>query len=323
MIAMSEPKNRINMRSTAIFRMSKLYSDMGEIVAEAAEYKRRTLTLAHLIADSVLLRERADKLRHCADWMQVDIRQAEDGSLTDHLHGSYCRDRICPQCQRRRALRVYGEVRRMLDAVPGFRFAHMVLTCRNVGAAELPETVSKLLTASRRLLMLPECKRAYRGALRALEVTYNAERDNYHPHLHIMLAVMPSYFTSRDYLPQARLVELWQRCFGPGAGEHSVWIKRATDTAAAVAEVCKYAVKPLDLLGLPPAAARQALEDISCALKGRRLIQTFGVLRDAARATKADLDGDEQPAAGRVVRSYCYRFSGDDYDMFVMDDGVL
>ena len=36
------------------------------------------------------------------------------------------------------------------------------------------------------------------GYLRATEVTYSTEHENYHPHLHVLLFVKSSYFTGNN-----------------------------------------------------------------------------------------------------------------------------
>src|SRR5699024_6080063 len=45
-----------------------------------------------------------------------------------------------------------------------------------------------------------------------LEVTYNKDRDDYHPHFHVVLAVNKSYFTDKNYyINRNRWLELWQQ----------------------------------------------------------------------------------------------------------------
>lgn len=49
-----------------------------------------------------------------------------------------------------------------------------------------------------------------------MEVTHNTQYgtknfDTYHPHFHVLIAVNKSYFTSRDYLSQARWTAAWQQ----------------------------------------------------------------------------------------------------------------
>ena len=47
----------------------------------------------------------------------------------------------------------------------------------------------------RRLMMYKKVDKNVLGYLRATEVTYSTEHENYHPHLHVLLFVKSSYFT--------------------------------------------------------------------------------------------------------------------------------
>jgi hypothetical protein len=56
----------------------------------------------------------------------------------------------------------------------------------------------------------------------------------------------------------------------------------------ALPEIAKYAVKPLEL-DLDVKHRARVLEELYEALKGKRLIQTFGVIKDSAKKCKLDL----------------------------------
>ena len=90
-------------------------------------------------------------------------------------------------------------------------------------------------------------QRAVRGSYRAIEITYNRKSDTYHPHMHILCAVLPSYFSSRDYIPQTELVALWRDACGLDY-DPSVDMRRATGDAKSIAEVAKYATKAGDYI---------------------------------------------------------------------------
>ncbi|RMH95205.1 replication protein, partial [Stutzerimonas nitrititolerans] len=54
-----------------------------------------------------------------------------------------------------------------------------------------------------------------KGYVRKLEITYNKERDDYHPHFHVLIAVNKSYFTDkRYYISQKEWLELWRDVTG-------------------------------------------------------------------------------------------------------------
>src|SRR5699024_12465522 len=79
------------------------------------------------------------------------------------------------------------------DALPIFVF--LTLTAPNVKADELDDEIKHYNKSFQRLMQRKEVKSAVKGYVRKLEVTYNKERDDYHPHLHVILAVNKSYFT--------------------------------------------------------------------------------------------------------------------------------
>lgn len=91
-----------------------------------------------------------------------------------------------------------------------------------------------------------EVKAAVHGWYRGIEITHNLDRnspefDTFHPHVHVVLVVKPSYFTSKYYLSQARWTELWKRATGIDYTPIVDVRKIKGDTAKAVAEATKYA----------------------------------------------------------------------------------
>ena len=50
------------------------------------------------------------------------------------------------------------------------------------------------------------------GFLRATEVTRNELMDTYHPHIHVLLFVSPTYFKNKEnYISQDEWTELWKK----------------------------------------------------------------------------------------------------------------
>lgn len=254
--------------------------------------------------------DRARHLWECGTYIEFD----QDGKL---VRSNLCRDRFCPMCQWRRSLRIYGQTQRILDSLEpqGFAYLHMTLTLPNCSADDLPAHCDWLYWRSSALFgdrLYPKSdplhakshfKRAFKGIMRCLEITYNPVRDDYHPHLHCLVAVRPSYFKSRDYISQELLRVLWTGhsagIFGdPHDGLWQVYISRVKEAERnnAVAEVAKYAVKPfhleLDLDGYC-----RVLPVLHSAMARRRLIQLYGVFAEAARALKININDDREQAA--------------------------
>ena len=116
-------------------------------------------------------------------------------------------------------------------------------------------------------------------------MTYSPARGDYHPHIHALVAVKPTYWKGRAYVSQ----EVMQRLWGLGI----VDLRRVRDIGRGVAEVAKYAVKPLDFERVDAERAAEVYRTLHDALHGRRLTQTGGCIRETLRALRVDLEADD------------------------------
>jgi plasmid rolling circle replication initiator protein Rep len=254
-----------------------------------------------LVAQGWALAGEPGKARRCQDcgiWLTFG-QCPRDG--TKHLlQASFCRQRLCPMCIWRRSMKLTAEVSAVLHLAaerwPERPFVMLTLTQRNVSGESLAAEVSRILDGWSKLRRRGEFKEVA-GWLRTLEVTYNAQASTWHPHLHVLLQVTPSYFTGRGYVSHARWVALWRAVMGLGY-DPSVEVHRVRQRAsrgalgAAAAEVGKYAVKDTDLTGTTPQEASERLLVLDGALAGRRLVAWGGELRKLAGELEAGEDAD-------------------------------
>ena len=134
-----------------------------------------------------------------------------------------------------------------------------------------------------------------KGWYRGLEITHNVDflsksYDTYHPHLHVILCVQPSYFNSRNYMSQQAWTDLWKRClqvdYTPVVDVRK--IKNVQDSKA-VAEVSKYPVKESDIIVYDDwDLTVSAVDALDRALANRRLIAYGGIFRDAKKTLKLE-----------------------------------
>ena len=122
-----------------------------------------------------------------------------------------------------------------------------------------------------------------------MEVTYNQEKDTYHPHIHCIFAVKAGYFKGNGYIKKSEWQYIWGECckteYEPIV--HVQQIKNSTSKA--VAEVAKYPVKIDDLVNYDnEEKSIQALTVFTKILKGRRLITFGGVFADIKKQLKLD-----------------------------------
>ena len=166
-------------------------------------------------------------------------------------HANFCRDRLCPLCNWRRSLKVFGQVSKVMEAIEGegYRYLFLTLTVRNVWGEELADAVQALYdgwrelyhhymagsyrTAEKRLKTDRYVTRQRRGekikvkqegivagTFRVLEVTVSDGKylpewaGSFHPHLHVILAVKPDYFKRGHYLDTSEWADIWRKACG-------------------------------------------------------------------------------------------------------------
>lgn len=236
----------------------------------------------------------AFRMRRCAD--RLSFTKDADGHMK--LRQAYfCRVRLCPMCQWRRSLKMNGQVRQCLEyltkarAEQGhkpYQYILLTLTVPNCPGEELAHTLDTIQAAWKRLQRRAEYMAAIKGNVRCVEITYNRLTDTYHPHIHALLAVNPSYFTGRTYVTHDRWLQIWRECTGISTITQ-VDVRKTTGDAAAVAEVTKYATKTVDYL-VPGDGARN-VEVVGTLLRSchkRRFAGWGGVLRQAHQALQLD-----------------------------------
>ncbi|MGN0548283.1 MAG: protein rep [Acutalibacteraceae bacterium] len=286
-------------------------------------YRHQTEKIAFsLLNNRSILAERADKMLACGSYIELE---------NDTVVGAnFCRQRICPMCQRRRSLEVAVKTKEVVNFLSdnfGYKFLHLVLTVPNVGLENLDSTVTKLFRASTKFFKDEKLCKKFKGVMRCLEVTYNSKigyvdgdcdgcrtiiGKAFHPHLHCLVAVSRSYGSGKNYIKQSELLELWRQYYG----DHSInqLHVAAVKDDGAVSEVAKYCVKPLEN-ELPDYELSCVTEAIFSSLHGRRLVQLFGCFKDASRLLKIDFETDlSTPISnGFFVQRYSYDLSQGHY----------
>lgn len=199
---------------------------------------------------------------------------------------NFCRARFCPVCQWKRSLATYHNVKLICESIKkeysDSRFLLLTLTQKNVFASSetLIDEIDRILYAYKKFRQFKTVKKASRGMIKTLEVTYNPERGEFHPHMHIILCVPACYFQKGNdiYISQKEYCELWKIALetSDNVSCDIRAIKSDDDIPGAVAEVCKYAVK---LNSVADKGGALMLSHIMSALHGRRLFTMAGIFR--------------------------------------------
>lgn len=240
---------------------------------------------------------KSNRVVDCGSFLSFAHEIDSDGLVADKgkLHQvNFCRDRLCPMCSWRRSLKMFGQVSQIMDLIGDkYIFLFVTLTVPNVSSDCLSDSVTELMKAWRRFVSYKPIKRILKGYFRALEITRNPVRGDYHPHFHSVFAVPLSYLKSRDYLKRDDFLRLWQKaCRDESITQVDIRVakdkygadefKSQSNLSSAVAEIAKYAVKSSDYI----IAGNEVLTDeivhtLSTALFHRRLTAFGGCFKDA------------------------------------------
>ena len=232
---------------------------------------------------------------------QLEFKAPADQSEAPKLFkANFCKNRLCSMCTWRRSMKIFGQVSQVMDVIQSdYEFIFLTLTVRNCSAAMLPATIDQLQEGFNRLMKTAPIRKAFKGYFKALEITHHPEylRDvEYHPHLHLIVAVNKSYFTSRDYISQAKLIGLWQSVcaleYTPVVGIQKIRQadiqKNEISLKKAVCEVAKYSIKNSEVTRGSFDEIDRTVETYITALASRRLCSFGGIFKKTAKALKLD-----------------------------------
>lgn len=237
--------------------------------------------------------KKSERMKTCAQWLSF-VRK-EDGRLKLH-DARFCRVRLCPICQWRRSLKTFAQMSQVLEIAKadGYQFLFLTLTVRNCNANELSDELTHVLRAFNRLTKYKDVQKAVKGYYRGCEVTHNLETDEYHPHLHVILAVNKSYFSGSSYISHDKWITMWKRALQVDYTP-IVDIRKCRGGARVTAEACKYAVKPSDIIQFDDwDMTVETLRTLDKALENRRFVGLGGILKDIHKSLHLDdiEDGD-------------------------------
>ena len=239
-------------------------------------------------------KRKAERLANCSTFLQFKVYA--DGTKKLNSMNS-CHVRLCPICSWRRSLKTYSNIRKVTEYLQQKEqryYVFVTLTIANCEGSDLSKTLDNMFRGFNRFNQLKEFKKAFTGFYRALEITRNnnsASKDygTYHPHFHCVFSVKKSYFTSRYYLSQQRIAELWQQScrldYVPVVDVRKV----KGDLAKSCAEVAKYSVKSNDII-VPDDwhITCEVAEMLDRALERRRLISYGGELAKVRRMLRLE-----------------------------------
>lgn len=224
--------------------------------------------------------------------------EQEDKSLKLH-QAWFCKNRLCPICNWRRSMKYSAQLSEIIDVAiqkkPNSKFLFLTLTVKNCEGDELKETTSAMTKAFNRLIGYKKPKKNLLGYVRSMEVTYNEERKDYHPHLHILLMVKSSYFTGNgeNYISQDEWSTFWKRAmkldYEPVVDVRKIYAKKHKQKYVdAIKEVAKYPMKPIEIMGITEEEKLQITDDLMIGLRGKRQLGFGGIFKEIRKELQLD-----------------------------------
>ena len=254
------------------------------------------------VSKEKVYRRRAENLCECGT--SLIFKECPEGH-EKYLYGAYfCKVRLCPLCAWRRALKHGHQAKRVLHELvqekPNQQFIFLTLTVKNCEGKELKAVIGELLKAWDKMSRRKFFKNAVSGWFRALEVTYSLKRNDFHPHIHVILAVKPSYF-KKDYVKQAQWVDEWRSAlkvdYAPVVHVQKAGTRKRIENgesealspverAKLVAEASKYTTKATDILVGSKSTQEYVLKHMDDALARRKLVAYGGELLEIFKRLK-------------------------------------
>ena len=248
-----------------------------------------SLKLADIFENLGYKKSLVERVQTCGDVLRFLRR--EDGSLK--LYQAYfCKNKFCPMCNWRRSMKYSYQTSRIVDGAikqePKGHFLFLTLTLRNVAGNDLNKTLTLLTQSFDRLFRRAKVKKNLLGYLRSVEVTHNENDNTYHPHIHVLMMVRPSFFQSKkDYITQKEWSDMWSRSlkvdYVPMVDVRTVK-EKGKGMRGAILETAKYPTKPIKL----DIENKQVVDDLYNGLYRKRQLGFGGLFKTIKKQLALD-----------------------------------
>lgn len=228
-----------------------------EIVNAENVVKADTLKLYRLLENSDVAGVTARTLtavKTCGDIVKYAIAY-DDANKVKHkklLYTETCKNRWCLRCMQRKALADALEIYTLANYLyteKNYRFLFVTLTVPNCSGDDLRDTITRLNKGIDRLFKRAPYNTVFKAWITKVETTYNARRNDYHPHLHVLVAVSREYLKNADtFVSNDKLRKDWREVCNDDTITQ-VDIKQASGNTKrkrmkSVLELAKYTAKP-------------------------------------------------------------------------------
>lgn len=223
------------------------------------------------------------KISDCAGL--IGFLKAKEGEKRRLGGGNFCNSRFCPVCDWRKARKdgyMLLFLMNYIQKVEKKGLIFLTLTAPNVVKEKLDEEIKDFNKSFERFSKTKAFKLICKGYIRKLEVTYNSERNDYHPHFHIVIAVNKSYFTdTKSYISQKEWLDMWKLAKRNDSITQVDIRKAKLNDMKAVMELATYSAKANDTL-----YSEEVFDVFYNSLKGKQLMTFNGLFKEILKKYK-------------------------------------
>lgn len=250
------------------------------------EKKIGNVTYSELL--EILKIKKAHNVRQCGNILEF---KATDEGYLKLYKTWFCKSKLCPVCNWRRAMKNSYQTQKIVEAViqekPSARWLFLTLSNRNsIDGATLEQSIKEMNKAFNRMFKYKKVAKNLVGFMRATEVTVNEEDGSYNQHMHVLLCVESKYFKGSDnYISQQEWLKMWQKAlkvdYKPVANIKAIKPNKKGNNAieSAIKETSKYAVKSSDYLTSDQEKDLEVVNDLEQGLYKKRMISYGGLLK--------------------------------------------
>lgn len=293
--------------SNVIITYDDIVVKQESMLEKWAEKKSRSLSVSERMK-LIGYYGRGERMANCSDVVTYQLCP-ECGEF--HVkRANLCRDRFCPVCSWRLSLQRFGAMSRVMASLqngyPEYKYSLVTLTVKNCVADELSETMFAMSSAWHLAINQRRVKPSLVGWARSVEITYNQETQEFHPHFHCILVTPPQSMT--DYT----LLGEWEKAC---AKKGLITCTKAQNTAEiqakdgeklikSILETVKYAVKTDELTNVPLNKFRSLVDGIS----KKRLFSSGGLIKDYMKkcgVTVAEMENATEESNDLIICNKC------------------
>lgn len=291
----------------------------SEVLESSKNTKTQNVEFSKFVngIEGVMTNQVKERIASCGDFLQF----LSDEKI-EHLkleNANFCGNRFCPQCSANKAREDAVQLSAMVNYLKqkyNYEFIFLTLTAPNIPAHRVEEELKEYAKSFERLFKTKKVKAISKGYVRKLEMTYSKERNDFHPHYHVLLAVNKSYFTqSSQYISQKKWLDMWRKSKNDSTIEvvDVRKFKAEKDLYKAIFEISKYISKDSDYMYSP-----EVFKVFYKSLKGKRMLSYSGAFKDAVKLYKAgdlvDYMGEDPNEHIKYVKRLWYAWNSGDYE---------